>query len=275
MDLYIKLFALFIIYSFVGWIIEVLFVFYDTKKLVNRGFLVGPLLPIYGCGSLLMAIFLYRYSNQIITLFVMAVFICSILEYFTSYIMEKLFKLRWWDYSDKRFQINGRVCLENAFLFGILGLLMVLFINPFFNNLLDMIPIMILRIVVGIVFVLFLIDLIVSFNVIKKFGNVAKSVNKDNTAEITKKVREYFIKKGGLYARITKAFDFEASERLIKDVASKAINTVNKAKDTAISKAQETKKSIEAEYKKTIEKLNKEIEEAKKLRDKKINNIEK
>ena len=164
MDLYIKLFALFIIYSFVGWIIEVLFVFYDTKKLVNRGFLVGPLLPIYGCGSLLMAIFLYRYSNQIITLFVMAVFICSILEYFTSYIMEKLFKLRWWDYSDKRFQINGRVCLENAFLFGILGLLMVLFINPFFNNLLDMIPIMILRIVVGIVFVLFLIDLIVSFN---------------------------------------------------------------------------------------------------------------
>ena len=275
MDLYIKLFALFIIYSFVGWIIEVLFVFYDTKKLVNRGFLVGPLLPIYGCGSLLMAIFLYRYSNQIITLFVMAVFICSILEYFTSYIMEKLFKLRWWDYSDKRFQINGRVCLENAFLFGILGLLMVLFINPFFNNLLDMIPIMILRIVVGIVFVLFLIDLIVSFYVIKKFGNVAKSVNKDNTAEITKKVREYFIKKGGLYARITKAFDFEASERLIKDVASKAINTVNKAKDTAISKAQETKKSIEAEYKKTIEKLNKEIEEAKKLRDKKINNIEK
>ena len=275
MDLYIKLFALFIIYSFVGWIIEVLFVFYDTKKLVNRGFLVGPLLPIYGCGSLLMAIFLSRYSNQIITLFVMAVFICSILEYFTSYIMEKLFKLRWWDYSDKRFQINGRVCLENAFLFGILGLLMVLFINPFFNNLLDMIPIMILRIVVGIVFVLFLIDLIVSFNVIKKFGNVAKSVNKDNTAEITKKVREYFIKKGGLYARITKAFDFEASERLIKDVASKAINTVNKAKDTAISKAQETKKSIEAEYKKTIEKLNKEIEEAKKLRDKKINNIEK
>ena len=275
MDLYIKLFALFIIYSFVGWIIEVLFVFYDTKKLVNRGFLVGPLLPIYGCGSLLMAIFLYRYSNQIITLFVMAVFICSILEYFTSYIMEKLFKLRWWDYSDKRFQINGRVCLENAFLFGILGLLMVLFINPFFNNLLDMIPIMILRIVVGIVFVLFLIDLIVSFYVIKKFGNVAKSVNKDNTAEITKKVREYFIKKGGLYERITKAFDFEASERLIKDVASKAINTVNKAKDTAISKAQETKKSIEAEYKKTIEKLNKEIEEAKKLRDKKINNIEK
>ena len=275
MDLYIKLFALFIIYSFVGWIIEVLFVFYDTKKLVNRGFLVGPLLPIYGCGSLLMAIFLYRYSDQIITLFVMAVFICSILEYFTSYIMEKLFKLRWWDYSDKRFQINGRVCLENAFLFGILGLLMVLFINPFFNNLLDMIPIMILRIVVGIVFVLFLIDLIVSFYVIKKFGNVAKSVNKDNTAEITKKVREYFIKKGGLYARITKAFDFEASERLIKDVASKAINTVNKAKDTAISKAQETKKSIEAEYKKTIEKLNKEIEEAKKLRDKKINNIEK
>ena len=275
MDLYIKLFALFIIYSFVGWIIEVLFVFYDTKKLVNRGFLVGPLLPIYGCGSLLMSIFLYRYSDQIITLFVMAVFICSILEYFTSYIMEKLFKLRWWDYSDKRFQINGRVCLENAFLFGILGLLMVLFINPFFNNLLDMIPIMILRIVVGIVFVLFLIDLIVSFYVIKKFGNVAKSVNKDNTAEITKKVREYFIKKGGLYARITKAFDFEASERLIKDVASKAINTVNKAKDTAISKAQETKKSIEAEYKKTIEKLNKEIEEAKKLRDKKINNIEK
>ena len=241
-------FLLFLIYSFIGWSIEVVGKLIEKHRFINRGFLIGPICPIYGWGCLFMILLLTRYKGDPIVLFWMAILICSILEYFTSYIMEKLFKLRWWDYSDKRFQINGRVCLENAFLFGILGLLMVLFINPFFNNLLDMIPIMILRIVVGIVFVLFLIDLIVSF---------------------------YVIKKGGLYARITKAFDFEASERLIKDVASKAINTVNKAKDTAISKAQETKKSIEAEYKKTIEKLNKEIEEAKKLRDKKINNIEK
>ena len=75
-------------------------------------------------------------SSFAFALFALSIIVCSILEYFTSYIMEKLFKVRWWDYSDKKFNINGRICLETMVPFGILGTLIVCYINPFLNNLL-------------------------------------------------------------------------------------------------------------------------------------------
>lgn len=261
---------------------EVLVVFHDSKKLVNRGFLVGPLIPIYGCGSVLIILLLSKYKDEIMVLFVMAIFICTILEYFTSYIMEKMFKLRWWDYSDKKFHINGRVCLDNSFAFGILSVLLVRFVNPFIINILSNISSIVLYIITGIIFVLFIVDMVVSFKIINGFSKVAKSVNKDSTAEITKKVREILLQKGGLYERLVKAFNFEASEKLLKDVATRVTNTVNKAKDAAketLEKSkktyQETRKNIEEDYKKTINKLNMQKKEAKKLMDKRIKNLKK
>ena len=122
-------FLTFIIYSFVGWIMETLFCFFVTKKMVNRGFLIGPICPIYGVGCMLLIFLLNKYINQPIALFALSIIVCSILEYFTSYIMEKLFKVRWWDYSDKKFNINGRICLETMVPFGILGTLIVYFMN--------------------------------------------------------------------------------------------------------------------------------------------------
>lgn len=84
---------------------EISFTLYKDKTLVNRGFLMGPYCPIYGCGCILIILLLKRYLNDFIALFIMSMVICSILEYLTSYIMEKLFKARWWDYSDRRFNI--------------------------------------------------------------------------------------------------------------------------------------------------------------------------
>ena len=127
-------FLLFIIYSFIGWLMETTLKSYEAKKFINRGFLIGPYCPIYGCGCILIILLLKKYEPYPLGLFCMSVVICTILEYLTSYFMEKLFNARWWDYSKRKFNINGRVCINTMIPFGILGTLMMYFINPFFTG---------------------------------------------------------------------------------------------------------------------------------------------
>ena len=223
-------FVLFVIYSFVGWLLETSFCFYKTKKLVDRGFLIGPVCPIYGLGCAAIIFFLSRYKNDIVTLFVMAAVICTILEYVTSYIMEKLFKARWWDYSDKKFNINGRVCGENTIAFGLLAVLMVNFINPFVVGILSHFSRIQINSIAIVLSVLLLADCIVSFKIINGFKKTASSVRKDSTEEITKRVREILIERGGFYKRLVSAFDFEASSKLILDLTTRIrIDAIKKA----------------------------------------------
>ena len=115
-------FILFLIYSFLGWLMEVINSLIKEKKFVNRGFLLGPYCPIYGYSSIIMIFYLDKYKEDILTVFLLAVVVCSIVEYLVSLIMEKLFNARWWDYSNRRFNINGRVCLIFSLMFGIIGL---------------------------------------------------------------------------------------------------------------------------------------------------------
>ena len=100
---------------------EVTLQFINKKRFVNRGFLIGPICPIYGYGVLLILL-LVGNKGDILAVFLKSILICSLIEYFTSYFMEKLFKARWWDYSKRKFNLNGRVCLGTAIPFGILGL---------------------------------------------------------------------------------------------------------------------------------------------------------
>lgn len=200
------LIALFLIYSFIGWIVEVSAFLIQDHKFVNRGFLIGPVVPIYGTGGILITILLTKYQSDPIVLFCMAVIVCSILEYLTSYIMEKIFKTRWWDYSNKKFNINGRTCLSNLIVFGIMGLVMVYLINPFLINILNKIDPILLKCVVSILMVLFVIDFFVSFSVTSKIKNVGKVVFKDSTEEINAKVKEILLSKGKLTRRVIKAF---------------------------------------------------------------------
>lgn len=79
------------------------------RRFINRGFLIGPYCPIYGFGSVLIGLLLSRYAGEPLVVFILAMVVCGTLEYVTSYLMEKLFHARWWDYSDKRFNLNGRI----------------------------------------------------------------------------------------------------------------------------------------------------------------------
>ena len=205
MNTFLYYFFIFIIYTFLGWVLEVAFIFIRTKRFVNRGFLIGPACPIYGFGALIMMFYLTQYRVERFTVFIMGAFICSTLEYITSYIMEKIFKARWWDYSDKKFNVNGRICLTYAFLFGLCGVIMICFTNPIIIYLLNLIPENIMVIISSSFLIIFITDVLVSFNIISKFKTTALNIAKDSTEEINKKVIET-IKNKVLQKRIVKAF---------------------------------------------------------------------
>lgn len=198
-------FLLFLIYSFLGWIMEIISVYIRTKKLVNRGFLMGPYCPIYGYSSILMVFYLNRYKEDILTVFLLAIVVCSFIEYMVSFAMEKLFNARWWDYSNRKFNINGRVCLTNAFAFGILGVLLVNFINPFISSLLLKINDNVLVIISSILLFFFTIDTFISLGITFKLKNSLEKIKKDSTEDISKKVKET-IENKLLNRRIFKAF---------------------------------------------------------------------
>ena len=201
-----KYFLLFMIYSFIGWIMEVIVCWFPTKKFVNRGFLIGPYCPIYGFSSIVMILYLNRYCDSFITVFLLAVVVCSIIEYLVSYLMEKLFNARWWDYSNRKFNIDGRVCLENSIWFGLLGTLLIYVVNPFLYNLISKMSDNVLLIVGSFLLIIFVIDLIISLNVTFKIkSNITKLIKKDSTEEFNHKIKELIDSKL-LNRRLFKAF---------------------------------------------------------------------
>ena len=137
----------------------------------------------------------------------MGAFLCTTLEYFTSLVMEKIFKLRWWDYSDKKFHINGRVCLDNACLFGVSGILVVKIIQPIFSDLIYFLP---SNVTIGLsifLFVLFLADVVEScYITIRLKINLNNYIHRDATREIKKEVMKAVRKHITLTSRLLRAF---------------------------------------------------------------------
>lgn len=201
-------FFFFMIYSLIGYLTEITCCSINNKKLiVNRGFCLGPYLPIYGSSSVIMNIFLAKYSKDIITLFVMSAFVCTLMEYMTSLILEKIFHARWWDYTEKKFNLSGRVCLENSCLFGLGGVFIVSILHPFLDGLVSMIPHNVLIILSIILFVIFMIDVIITVTTMCQVKiATTKFTAKDATEEISRKVRNEIIKNKGLMLHMLNAF---------------------------------------------------------------------
>lgn len=251
MEIIANYFLLALCYAFGGWICEEITCSISEKKLVDRGFLIGPVCPIYGWGGLFITLALTRFSQYPVVVFVMAVFLCAILEYSTSYFMEKLFKARWWDYSDKKFNINGRICLETLFPFGILGLVVIYVLNPIlakgFSNVESNVLIIIACVLAGIL----ILDTIVSFHVVSKVTETAKKIRrentKDNTNEITAKVREE-LKESAISNRLLNAFPkWQAIKVKVKKAVKESTTKIeNKAKAVQKEAGKIAKKSEEA-----------------------------
>lgn len=229
-------FLLFLTYGFLGWSMEVIGEIIKSKKFVNRGFLIGPYCPIYGWGAVAITIILKRYLEDPIALFLFALVICSILEYSTSYIMEKVFKARWWDYSNQKYNINGRICLETMIPFGLLGMAISYITNPLFIDIYEAINPIALNIIAGTLFILFLTDIIISSKVISNVKIEGLKFAKDNTEEITRKVKEALLNKDWLTRRLVLAYPN------LKDIKVKVKENINKAKKEIKQNIEKTKK---------------------------------
>ena len=140
------LFLWFLLYAFIGWVYESVLVSVSERRWVNRSFLNGPLCPIYGCGAVLAIVLLHDFTNPI-EIFLISSFGASILEYITSWGMEKLFHARWWDYSHYRFNIQGRICLLGAIVFGFGGVLIIDVVQPQVERLTAMIPLLAVHVI--------------------------------------------------------------------------------------------------------------------------------
>ena len=129
-DLYHILFWL-ILYSFLGWVWESSYVSIKEKRLVNRGFVTGPVCTIYGVGAMSVYVLLRPLANHGLWLFLGGIILATVLEYVTAWVMETLFHTSWWDYSDKPFNIQGRICLGSSIAWGFFTLLMFDVLQPF------------------------------------------------------------------------------------------------------------------------------------------------
>lgn len=147
-----------LIYAFFGFIIETLYVSIPNKRFVERGFLHGPIIPIYAFGAMAILCFLEPFFNNPLLVFILGIIVTSALEYLTSYTMEKLFDMRWWDYSQRKYNIKGRICLRNSLLFGLLSVVLVEWIHPVIKVFVASVPVSVLQFVFYTSFILLIID---------------------------------------------------------------------------------------------------------------------
>lgn len=124
-----KYFICFMVFSFIGWVYESIFYSVQLRRPVNTGFLKGCICPIYGFGGMLL-LPIARMNFDIKTIFFMGMIVCSVLEYFISWLLEYLFDARWWDYSDWPLNLNGRICAVSVFGFGVASLIGTQIIIP-------------------------------------------------------------------------------------------------------------------------------------------------
>ena len=172
---------LFFIYSFLGWCVEVAFVAVTAGKVTNRGFLNGPVCPIYGCGMIGVLLALLPVEKNVWLLFLGGMVICSAVELFGGWILDKIFHMRWWDYSDKKFNIGGYVCLAFSFMWGMAVVFAVKFVHHPIMAVVKKIPSQIQIIIVVVCGVVFVVDMIVT---LKNLIGINKSLGQlDKLAE--------------------------------------------------------------------------------------------
>lgn len=246
--------AYFIIYSFFGWIVESLYKTFLSKKPVNSGFLYGPLCPIYGFGAIIMLLFLKGYKDNIVLLFITAFLILSVWEYIVGWMLEKTFKTKYWDYSNDKFNINGRVCLKNSCFWGILAIIFIEFVHPPIENVIESASKDLLIYANVVLFAIMLVDCIVS---IIKVYNINISINLLN--EITKSIKQE-IEKIKEYAG-NKAKESETLQHVIEELKEKqeSIKTKLEKQTSRLRKAFPTMKNL-----KISEFLNQRIESIRK-----------
>ena len=160
----------FFVYGFLGWCTEVIFAAFKQHRFVNRGFLNGPICPIYGVGVKLVIACLEAFQSNLLLLYISSVILVTVLEGVTGWAMDKLFHNKWWDYSKLPFNIGGYVCLLFSLIWGVACVFIVYFVHPLIHQVLSLIPHTAGIALIAILGIALLSDMIVTTSAIVKFN---------------------------------------------------------------------------------------------------------
>ena len=221
MQLFYEFVIMAFIFSILGWLMEVTLKYIQYHRFIDRGFLIGPYCPIYGFGVVAVTILvggLIGWKGTILETFMAGFVICGFLEYMTSFYMEKMFHARWWDYSTKPMNLNGRIWIGNLILFGIASVVIVRFIAPHYFEFINKIDPSILNILAWTILVVMSADYVLShvlMNIVKK---EIDNTSGDNTEEISLRMHELLKNRSLLQRRIYQAYpDFKAIPQDLKE----------------------------------------------------------
>ena len=208
-DRLINLILLFFAYAFLGWCIEVSLKYLQFHRFINRGFLTGPWLPIYGSGAALITVVIKGLAPlefSVGTTFAVSFLLCGFLEYMTSYVLEKRFHARWWDYSQKPMNLHGRVWIGNLILFGLGGVVIVDLINPLLLRLSEHMSFPLREIMALFLSVVFVADYVMSHFVLKLVKTSVELSEADDTEAISKEVRLLLSDRSVFHRRFAEAY---------------------------------------------------------------------
>ena len=205
----VHLILLFFAYAFLGWCIEVTLKYFQFHRFINRGFLTGPWLPIYGSGAALITVAvkgLAPLESSVGTTFVISFILCGIVEYMTSFVLEKRFHARWWDYSQKPMNLHGRVWIGNLLLFGLGGVLIVELFNPLLFRISAHMSFRFREVLAILLSCIFAADYAMSHFVLKLVKTGVESSEADNTEAINKEIHLLLHDRSFFYRRFAEAY---------------------------------------------------------------------
>ena len=210
---------LFFVFSVIGWLMEVVLKWIQYGRFINRGFLIGPYCPIYGSGVVVITVLVGGLQGREGTVgetFLAGLLVCGTLEYLVSWYMEKLFHARWWDYSHKPMNLNGRIWIGNLVLFGLASVVIVKGIDPFAFRVLLSWPPVVLHVLAVCCALLLVSDAAVSHFLMNLVRREIDAQEGDSTEEISRRVRELLRDRSLLLRRIQQAYpDWQARPRAL------------------------------------------------------------
>ena len=236
MEKLVNLALLFFVYSFAGWLIEVTLKYIQYHRFINRGFFTGPILPIYGSGAALITVaieYLSPFESGYVTTFAISFVLCGLVEYLSSYFMEKRFHARWWDYSQKPMNLNGRVWIGNLALFGLGGVAIVHILNPLLYRGLGLVSLEARQIAAVAFLAVFAADYVATHFVLKLVKTGVEKSKADNTEEINKEVRLLLSDRSIFYRRFADAYPdvVYTTERIKERMAQIRVETERLRRD--------------------------------------------
>ncbi len=267
-------FLIFILFSFIGWISEVIYVgVTSAHKFVNRGFLHGPLCPVYGFGGVVILMLPPSLYATWIPLFFASMILCTIVEYFVSWLMEKLFHTRWWDYSHYKIQLNGRICLLNSILFGFLGVVVIHFVYPLMIDLLNSLGQKVINVSGVIILAVLSVDIFFTVRKLVDFANVMKKLKELGETLNSHYGQEEWFKKGSFMDMINSVI--ERAENRKEEFSQKILEKIEKLQNLHLPSVESFLKKFpsikSAKYREELnmikEKVHQKIELSKKIKN--------